>query len=111
MRWLLLWSLMMVGCGDNDAAFPELPMSARCVDYEAMFASVDAPVETPSIVPAQAGVRIIVRSDFVPFMGSSYPVPGGRMVWNVWIFRWYDGDHLGAIGRKENDLCEWDEPL
>jgi hypothetical protein len=67
--------------------------------------------EPPSIEPAEFGIRIIVDRDFNPLMGSSYQVPGGSLVWNVWKFRWYDGDHMGAIGRVGDSLqCQWFDP-
>jgi hypothetical protein len=101
---------LLVGCGDNRVLMEDLPRTAPCTDYEAYMVSVDEDV-VPSLVPAPAGIRVVVDADFRPFMGSSYPVPGGRMVWNVWVFRWYDGDHLGAIGRVgDTTQCRWYEP-
>lgn len=55
--------------------------------------------------PAPFGVRAIVDHDYDPYMGASYPVPGGRMTWNVWVL---DDAHLGAVGRVDRtDLCRW----
>jgi hypothetical protein len=109
--WLILTWAGCGTCGDNVTTRDPLPVVLRCVDYEALMASVDDPPMIPSIVPAPVGVRIIVSAAFRPFAGASYPVPGGRMAWVVWVFRWYDGDHLGAIGQAEDDLCRWYDPI
>ena len=108
---MLVAGLWLVGCGDNATPDVDLPRSAPCVTYESLMVSVDDGDIVPSIVPAPAGVRIVVDASIQPFMGSSYPVPGGRMVWNVWVFRWYDGDHTGAIGRADGVMCRWYDPL
>ncbi len=103
-------ALSLIGCGDQRQPDDEMPSIATCIDYETYMVSVDEDV-VPSLVPAPFGVRIVVDPTFHPFMGASYPVPGGRMVWNVWVFRWYDGDHLGAIGRVgDSDVCRWYQP-
>jgi hypothetical protein len=107
--------LFLSGCGvDTAREIPPFPWEAKCVTYQRYFVSVD-PKDAdvmPAIAPAgPLGIRIIVDDDFHPFTGSSYPVPGGRMVWNVWTFRWYDGDRLGAIGRINNtERCRWYPP-
>jgi hypothetical protein len=122
---LSIWATVAVGwlsgCVPECLELPPLPREAPCVQYEAATRSVDAELVVPSIVPAPFGVRIIVDEDFNPFGGSSYPVPGGRMVWNVWVYHWHDGDYLGAIGRVPDDqvsgpvprggMCRWYDPL
>lgn len=118
---LLLAPLALGGCGDNQTCLEPLPRVAPCVQFEADIRGVDEDLVVPSIVPADFGVRIIVDADFTPLMGSSYPVPGGRMVWNVWVYHWLDGDHLGAIGRvpdvqvvgpiPRGGVCQWYDPL
>jgi hypothetical protein len=107
---VLVVAILLVGCGDNQYPQPDFPRTARCVEYESYMVSADEDV-VPSLVPAPGGVRIIVDDDIRPFWGASYPVPGGRMVWNVWVFRWYDGDHLGTIGRVgDTEMCRWYDP-
>ena len=106
-----LGAMGWAGCLNKDTDIPPIPAVAPCVNYEAMMVSVDDPYTIPSIIPADFGVRIIVDRNIQPFMGASYPVPGGRMVWNVWILRWFDGEHLGAIGRGDDDACQWYGPL
>jgi hypothetical protein len=102
--------LGMVGCMD-DVPPCEIPRYESCAYYMSLMTSVDNGAEAPSITPADFGVRIIVAPDFHPLMGSSYPVPGGELVWNVWTFHWYDGDYMGAIGRIDDSLqCRWFEP-
>lgn len=97
-------TLMLGGCSSEPLP---MPRTALCVDYEALMVPAGDMV-VPSLTPASAGVRVVVDDDIQPFMGASYPVPGGRMVWFVWIFRWYDGDHLGALGRLDGgDTCRW----
>lgn len=112
MRIAALVFILFASCGDDvNGSVQDLPVEAPCLTYEAMMVSVDDPYEVPTIVPAPVGVRIIVDSNFDPFMGASYPVPGGRMVWSVWIFRWFDGEHIGAIGRADDDACRWYAPV
>lgn len=102
--------LSMTGCMD-DTPPCDMPRYESCSYYMAIMRSVDYPVEAPSLTPADFGVRIIVEPDFNPLMGSSYPVPGGRLVWNVWMFHWYDGDHMGTVGRVGDTLqCRWFDP-
>lgn len=101
---------LLAACGD-DVTVPDFPDARPCTSYETMMISVDDAYVVPSIVPADAGIRIIVEASFQPFMGASYPVPGGRLIWNVWIFRWFDGEHLGAIGRGAGDMCRWYPPV
>lgn len=112
MRKPIVVLAVLAACGDNQGSPPDLPVEQSCLSYEALMVSVDDVYSVPSIVPAPAGVRIIVDRDFQPFMGSSYPVPGGRMVWNVWIFRWFDGEYIGALGRvADGDVCRWYAPV
>jgi hypothetical protein len=102
-------ALSMTGCMDDISC--EMPTYESCTFYMSLMRSVDDPGETPSLTPADFGVRIIVDTDFNPLMGSSYPVPGGRIAWNVWTFHWYDGPHLGAVGRINDSLqCHWFGP-
>ncbi len=123
---LSLWMLLLAGCsctgcavGDNDGpAFNASELAAPCTLFEARIVPAGHDTEVPSIEPAPLGVRIVVDAKFDPFMGASSPVPGGRMVWSVWIYHWYDGDYLGAIGRvpDANDdprggMCQWYEPI
>lgn len=119
---LWLWVLLVLsGCaiGDNlSPPDPPLPRIAPCTLFEADILPASSDLVVPSIAPAPLGVRIVVESHYDPFMGSSAPVPGGRMVWNVWVYHWYDGDHLGAIGRvpeaagdPRGGMCQWYEPL
>ena len=102
---------LLSGCGDNlrpDQDAPsDLPMTDLCFDFEAVIRQVDDPIEVPSLVPAATGVRVVVDADFRPFIGASYVVPGGRLAWSAWVYRWLDGDHLGAIGRVDDTLCRW----
>ncbi len=111
----------LAGCavGDNlpgpSSAMVPMPREALCTQFEADMRPALGDLDdlvVPSITPAPAGIRIIVDIHFDPFMGSSTPVPGGRLVWNVWIYHWLDGDHLGAIGRVNNTTtCRWYDPL
>ena len=120
----LVLGLWAGGCGDNLIPVPDLPLPRQmtCIDFENDMVPANLhDVVVPSLEPAPLGIRIIVDASFDPFMGSSYPVPGGRMVWNVWQYHWFDGDHLGAIGRvpdrEVGDLvplggvCRWYDPL
>ncbi len=117
----LVLGLGGVGCGDNLSIPEPFPRVAPCVQYEADFKSVDADLVVPSLVPAPHGIRIIVHASFNPFMGASVPVPGGRMVWRVWVYHWVDGDYLGTIGRvpdadvqgpvPRGGMCQWYDPL
>jgi hypothetical protein len=113
--------LTLAGCGDNllgpTASAGDFLHQAACTDFEAEMLPATADLVIPSIVPAPLGVRIVVASDFDPFMGSSTPVPGGRMAWSVWIYHWDDGDYLGAIGRipdadtvPRGGVCRWYDP-
>lgn len=112
MKTLMTILAVLAACGDNQGDAPNLPAEQSCLAYEAMMVSVDDVYAVPSIVPAPAGLRIVVDRDFQSFMGASYPVPGGRMVWNVWIFRWFDGEYIGAIGRLDGgDVCRWYSPV
>jgi len=95
------------GCVHED-----FPRTESCAYYMSLMRPVDERVEVPSLTPADFGIRIVVASDFEPLMGSSYPVPGGRMVWNVWIMHWYDRDRMGAVGRLgDSTECQWFDPL
>ena len=104
-------AVILSGCGDNLSPDPlppdPLPVTAPCLDFERTIRQVDDPFEVPSIVPAPAGVRVVVDGAFRPFIGSSYAVPGGRLAWSTWVYRWFDGDHLGAIGRVDDATCRW----
>lgn len=115
-----LWSAVfvigaLVGCGDNPLPgeeVPEFEVVQPCTSFEAVTMPWWVTDVVPSMTPADFGVRIIVASDFRPFEGSSYPVPGGRMAWVVWVYHWYDGDRLGAVGRiGDTTDCKWYEPL
>jgi len=118
---VLVTGLWSAGCGDNVFVDPPRPRVMSCVDFENDMLIYDEEVVIPSIEPAPFGVRIIVDASFDPFMGSSYPVPGGRMVWNAWIYHWFDADYLGAIGRvpdrdvagvvPRGGMCQWYDPL
>lgn len=116
----LIWCVVLGGCALGDNFTPSEPFArvAPCTQFEADLLPTSAELVVPSLVAAPLGVRIVVDSSFDPFMGASVAVPGGRMVWNVWIYRWYDGDHLGAIGRvpdvvgdPRGGTCQWYEPL
>jgi len=119
----MLVTLVLNGCGDNLPGPDAFLRQAACVDFEAEMRPADVELVVPSIVPAPLGVRIVVASDFDPFMGASTPVPGGRMAWNAWIYHWTDGDYLGAIGRvadaditrtgatvPRGGVCRWYDP-
>jgi hypothetical protein len=107
---VLLMAYLLVGCSEGARPMPDLPREAPCLDYKAFMVPADQDI-VPSIVPAPVGVRIVVDRDFWPFTGIFYPVPGGVMVSDVSVFRWYDGDHLGAIGRViETGMCRWYAP-
>jgi hypothetical protein len=113
------WSALFVagalaGCGDNHIPEPDpdLVTVQPCTDFEADILPWESSDVVPSITPADLGVRIIVPTDFDPFFGASYSVPGGRMAWSVWVYHWYDGDHLGTIGRLNGSTtCMWYAPL
>jgi hypothetical protein len=108
--WTLSLILGMASCMDDPDPTP-FPREETCEAYLGNMRSVDDVVVVPSLTPANFGVRIIVAPDFNPLEGSSYPVPGGRLVWNVWIYHWTDGDHMGAVGRIEDtDMCRWYGP-
>jgi hypothetical protein len=109
--FLIAGALALGGCATDPWSSPDLPRTGPCAAYESQIVSVDVDV-TPSITPAPKGIRIIVPdSDFRPLMGASWPVPGGRMVWVVWLYRWYDGDHIGTIGRLgDTSMCQWYDP-
>lgn len=104
---VLFAAYLLAGCGADPRFMPDFPREAPCLDYEAFMVTADQDV-VPSIAPAPAGTRAVVDRDFWPFRGVFYPVPGGVMVSDVSVFRWYDGDHLGAIGRViETGMCRW----
>lgn len=110
--------LAIAACGDDLVAPPPFPWTGPCTQFVADMRGVDDDEVIPSIAPADLGVRIIVDADFDPLMGASVAVPGGRMVWSVWVYRWFDGDHLGAIGRvpdagvvPRGGMCQWYDPL
>jgi len=103
-------AVLLIACGDNTLpAMPTdpLPSVAPCLDFEEAIRQVDDPIEIPSLVPASAGARAVVDSDFRPFIGASYAVPGGRLAWSTWVYHWFDGDHLGAVGRVDETMCRW----
>lgn len=117
--FVYLWIALLVvgvltGCGDNELPDEPLPQVQPCVIFETFMLADEPDVEAPvpSLTPAPFGTRIIVDHDFQSFMGSSAQVPGGRLAWVVWVYHWYDGDHLGAIGRVGDTVaCRWYEPL
>lgn len=116
----VLFAILVSGCLDAEAPCDEpLPSEMPCTTFEAMFRPERGPVVVPSVVPAPWGVRVVVDPHFDPYVGSSAPVPGGRMAWSVWVFRWWDGDHLGTIGRVPDPprpppiggTCRWYSPI
>jgi hypothetical protein len=100
-------ALCLAGCGDNLSVVDQLPSVSPCLDFEGAIRQVDDPLEVPSLVPAPAGVRAVVDAEFRPFIGASYAVPGGRLAWSTWVYHWFDGDHLGAVGRVDDTVCRW----
>lgn len=113
-----LWTALLclgiaAGCGDNLQADPTepFPRLQPCGDFLAAVRHVDAELEVPSMTPATLGVRIIVADDFLAFDGASSPVPGGQLAWRVWVYHWFDGDYLGAVGIAGDGMCRWYDPI
>jgi len=126
-----LWSAVFIvgalaccGCEFEDSApadgaaaiVASAPFSSvavqSCDDFGKAILPWVATPTVPSITPATYGIRMIAPTDFDPFFGASFLVPGGRLVWVVWIYHWYDGDHMGSIGRMSGGTtCMWYDPL
>lgn len=104
---LVVGVLLLQGCVDGPGP---LPLEATCAAYRA---DMDQPAgSVPSLERAPFGVRIVVAPDFQDFAAVAWPLPTGTLVMEPWIYHWFDGDHLGAIGRgAEPGDCRWYVPI
>jgi hypothetical protein len=105
---LVAGAILLNGC----VAAAESPrLEGSCDQYVADM--MTAPPRVPSLERAAFGVRVVVAADFQDFQGVSFPITTGRLVMEPWVYHWFDGDHLGALGidHDQPDLCRWYEPL
>lgn len=100
---LVAGALMLNGCASlEDEPFPS---AAPCADYEA---DMVAPAgQIPTLSRAPFGVRFVAPADFAALVGPTYPLATGTLVMEVWVYHWFDGDHVGAVGRTSSGGCRW----